>query len=74
MDDNVKPMTVADFVAFLQTQPQELPVAYCLYSEQVLLQSRDIKVVELCLPRPDGWVHDKRPDRPHQRYLLLPGN
>lgn len=24
MDDNVKPMTVADFVAFLQTQPQEL--------------------------------------------------
>lgn len=74
MNDDVKPMTVADLVAFLQTQPQDLPVAYCLFSEQKLLEPQEIEVAELCLPRPDGWVHHKRPDKPKQRYLLLPGN
>lgn len=67
-------MTVAEFVEFLKTQPQELPVAFKCFSEQCLLEIDDIKVVSLCLPRPDGWVQNARPDRETQRYLLLPGN
>jgi hypothetical protein len=67
-------MTVAEFIAFLQTQPQDLPVAYGLMSEQLLLDVADISIVEKCLPRPDGWIQDKRPDMPTQKYLMLPGN
>lgn len=67
-------MTVSELIAFLQTQPQELPVAYRLCSEQVLLDLEQIRVVELCFPRPDDWIHDKRPDKPSQMYLVFPGN
>lgn len=67
-------MTVAEFIAWLQTQPQNLPVAYRLYSEQCLLESSEIQVAELCEPRPDGWIHNARPDKPKRWYLLLPGN
>ena len=67
-------MTVAELIAFLQTQPQDLQVCYGLYSEQCLLKVEDIAVEELGMPRPDGWVHHKRPDRPSQKYLCLPGN
>jgi hypothetical protein len=67
-------MTVAQLIAFLQTQPQDLPVAYCCYSEQVLLEADDIRLVEACKPRPDGWIQDKRPDKETQMYLLFPGN
>lgn len=71
---NVKPMTVADFIAYLQTQPQDLLVAYRCYSEQVLLETKDIEVADMGEPRPDGWVQNRRPDMPTRRYLLLPGN
>lgn len=67
-------MTVAELIAFLQTQPQDVQVAYECYSEWCLLQAGDIKGAELCEPRADGWVHRKRPDRPTQTYLVLPGN
>ena len=67
-------MTVAELIAFLQTQPQELQVAYRCYSEQVLLDATEIEIAEKCSPRPDGWIQDKRPDKPTQTYLLLPGN
>ena len=67
-------MTVAEFIDYLQTQPQDLQVAYRRSSEQVLLEADEIEVVEKCKPRADGWIQDKRPDMPTQRYLLLPGN
>lgn len=67
-------MTVAELVAFLQMQPQELQVAYRCCSEQVLLEAQDIKIAEECEPRPDGWIQNKRPDMPTQKYLMLPGN
>ena len=70
----MKAMTVADLIAFLQNQPQELPVAYRCYSEQVLLKADDICVVEKCKPREDGWIQDKRPDKETQTFLLFPGN
>ena len=73
MLDDVKPMTVADLVAFLQTQPQDLPVAYRCCSEQVLLEKSDIQVKQACEPRPDGWIQDKRPDKPSRAYLMFPG-
>lgn len=67
-------MTVAELIAFLQTQPQDLPVVYQLYSEQALLKADDIHIERLCEPRPDGWVHHARQDKPLQSYLVLPGN
>lgn len=67
-------MTVAEFIAYLQMQPQEMQVAYHRYSEQCLLDVDDIYIADLCAPRPDGWIEDIRPDKPTQKYLLLPGN
>ena len=67
-------MTVAELIEFLQTQPQDLQVAYQCFSEQVLLEAKEIEIAEKCQPRPDGWIQDKRPDMPTQKYLLLPGN
>jgi hypothetical protein len=67
-------MTVSELIEFLKTQPQDLPVAYAIYSEYALLESEDIVVRGLCLPREDGWVASKRPDRPSQQYLVFPGN
>ena len=67
-------VTVAEFIAYLQTQPQDLPVAHQMYSEQVLLDLTDIVVAELSVPRADGWIQHKRPDMATQLYLLLPGN
>ncbi len=67
-------MTVKELIEFLQTQPQDLTVVYCACSEQCLLDKDEITIQEFCLPRPDGWVQDKRPDMPTQQYLVFPGN
>lgn len=67
-------MKVSELIAFLQTQPQDLQVVYACYSEYCLLDSGEIKVEPLCLPRPDGWVHCYRKDMPSQDYLCFPGN
>jgi hypothetical protein len=67
-------MTVAELIAYLQTQPQDLLVAYRMYSEQVLLEEGNVFIGTFCQPRNDGWVPDARPDKPTQRYLVLPGN
>jgi hypothetical protein len=67
-------MKVADLIEFLQGFPPEMPVAYQKFSEQCLMEERHIFVQEFCLPRPDGWIQDKRPDMPFQQYLLFPGN
>lgn len=67
-------MTVAELISFLQTQPQDLQVAHRQYSEQCLLEVDKIKIFEACEPRSEGWIHDARPDRPLQMYLVFPGN
>ncbi len=67
-------MTVADLIAFLQTQPQDLQVAYRIHSEQCLLAAADISITEEGEPRADGWIQNKRPDMPKQNYLMFPGN
>lgn len=67
-------MTVKELIDLLATYQKDLPVAYCCCSEQVLLKADDIMVVDLCHPRPDGWIQNKRPDKQTQQYLLFPGN
>ena len=67
-------MTVREVIEILQKQPQDIQVAYGIFSEQCILEEGDIKVVECCLPRADGWIQDKRPDMESQPYLLLPGH
>jgi len=67
-------MTVSELIEFLKTQPQDLDVAYCKYSDACLLEASDIYPVEMGITRPDGWVHNKRPDQPSKLYLLFPGN
>jgi len=73
-DDSIKPVTVANLVAHLQTFPPYLPVAFQRFSEACLLELDDLKVELAQPPRPDGWVHDARPDKPCQDYLIFPGN
>jgi hypothetical protein len=67
-------ITVADLVEFLKTQPQDVKIAYRCYSEQCLLELEDIKLHDLCQPRPDGWIQNKRPDMEAEMYLVFPGN
>ena len=67
-------MKVAELVAFLQQQPQELTVAFELHSELMLLDADMIMVQQHCEPRPDGWIQRKRPDKPTLQYLVFPGN
>lgn len=66
--------TVAELVKYLQTFPPETPVAYEMFSEQVLLQLKDIKVKQLCELREDGWLQNARPDRENKTYIVFPGN
>jgi len=65
-------MTVAELILFLQKQPQDLPVAYSINSEHCLLEESDINIGELCEARPDGWVPNRRPDKPKHTYLIFP--
>lgn len=67
-------MTVAELIDALTAYPQDMPVAYQRYSEYDLLDDGEIGVVEACLPRGDGWVQRKRPDKETQNYLMFPGN
>jgi hypothetical protein len=67
-------MNVKQLVEYLEKQPQHLPVVYRLFSEHCLLEEKDIRQEKLCQARDDGWVHDARPDKPSQQYLVLPGN
>ena len=67
-------MTVAELIEFLKTQPQDIQVAYQLYSERCLLEEDFISVENLCGAREDGWVPLARPDKPTQQYLVFPGN
>lgn len=67
-------MTVAELVEFLKAQPQDLTVVFCRYSEYARLEFYQLSIKPLCQARPDGWVHDARPDMPTTDYLVFPGN
>lgn len=67
-------MRVKDLIEFLKTQPQDLDVAYRLWSEAMELNLEDIKIVDMCVSRPDGWIAKARPDKPLKTYLVFPGN
>jgi len=67
-------MNVAELIEFLKTQRQDLQVIYRCCSENAVLEENEICVGEACEPRPDGWVANKRPDKPAKQYLILPGN
>lgn len=67
-------MTVNELIEFLETQPQDIQVAYCCCSERCLMEKKEIQILELCEPRPDGWLQNQRPDMPTQQYLVFPGN
>lgn len=66
-------MTVAELIEFLKTQPQDVLVLHEKWSEHQLLKKSGIRVATLGLPRPDGWVHNERPDKPTMQYLVFPG-
>lgn len=67
-------ITVAQLIEHLKAFPQDIPVAYAIYSEYVLLDLEDIRVMNLQHARPDGWVHRERDDKPKMQYLVFPGN
>jgi len=67
-------MKVKDLIKFLERQNQEMLVAYEIYSEQCLLKEDNMNVKTLCEPRPDGWVANKRGDKPSVEYLVFDGN
>jgi len=58
-------VTVAELIELLKTYPQDLPVCYQLYSEQCMLEPKNIEIASLCVARPD---------KPTIEYLVLPGN
>lgn len=74
MIEPLKPLTVALLIEHLKTFDPDLPVAYRMCSENCILEARDIHVEEQCEMRSDGWVPNKRPDKPHTKYLMFPGN
>lgn len=67
-------MTVSELIDLLKGYPQDMQVAYYKYSEQLLMEPKDIEPIVACPPRPDGWIQRKRPDKPEQTYLMFPGN
>ena len=67
-------LTVKELIELLQTYPQDILVARELFSEKVLVEEGNFCIEEHCPPRNDGWVHEKRPDRPTQKYLVIAGN
>ncbi len=64
-------MTVKELIEILQSKPQDLQVIYSKYSEFCILEASDIEIESHGLPRNDGWVHYRRPDKPTQEYLIL---
>ncbi|OGL46993.1 MAG: hypothetical protein A2161_13740 [Candidatus Schekmanbacteria bacterium RBG_13_48_7] len=67
-------MTIEELIKELQNYPQDMQVAYRLYSEHCLLNGNDLQIIEACKPRDDGWIQGKRPDMEKQLYLAFPGN
>ena len=67
-------MTVEELIIHLQKFPPDMPVAIRMYSEQCLLEAKEITIEGHCEARKDGWIQNKRPDKPVEYYLMFPGN
>lgn len=67
-------MIVKELIELLKTYPENLPVCYSKFSEYCMLEMEDIKTKVLGASRPDGWVAERRSDKPECTYLVLPGN
>jgi hypothetical protein len=70
----LKPITVGRLIEILQGFDRDRLVVYKCHSEQALMEEGMVELWKGCAPRPDGWVHDERPDKPSQGYVLFPGN
>ena len=64
-------MKVCELIELLKKQPQDIQVAYPIHSEYCLLEEKDIGIADLCEPRPDGWIADRRNDKNMQTYLVI---
>lgn len=64
-------VTVAQLIAHLKKFPKGTLVAVPQWSEHRLLTLDDVATVELCEPRSDGWLQNKRPDIPFLTYLVI---
>lgn len=71
---NRNALTVQALIAHLLTLDGNLPVVYRCCSEYDEMTVGHIQIEDLCYPRPDGWVQDKRPDWPSQTYCVFPGH
>lgn len=67
-------MKVHELKELLSSFPDDMDIAYKLYSEHCILEVTAIKILRLGETRPDGWVHDSRPDKETIEYLVFPGN
>mgnify|MGYP001604601929 CR=1 FL=1 len=67
-------MTVAELIQHLKTFPSDLRVAYHIYSEQALLEEKDVLLAAYTPARPDGWIENARPDKRTETYVMFPGN
>jgi hypothetical protein len=67
-------MIVSELIEILKNYPQDIKVCFEKYSEHRLIEIDDIELVELCSPRPDGWIQNKRLDKETEIYLVFPGN
>lgn len=67
-------MKVRELIELLEKYPQDIEVCYDLFSDRCLLEARQIELIEACAPRNDGWLQNRRPDKPTVTYLCFPGN
>jgi hypothetical protein len=64
-------MKNSELITLLQTFPPDSLVAIDMFSEYCLADASDVRLLEACEPRADGWVHTKRPGRPTQKYVVI---
>lgn len=67
-------MTVRELIEALRKFDPDLPVCFERFSEHCLMGSDQLVTKQLQPARPDGWVHDARPDKPSTTYIVFPGN
>ncbi len=66
--------TVAELIEKLKTYPQDMQVGYQCFSEYMTLDAEEPTIVQVSLPRADGWIQRYRPDLTCTHMLMFPGN
>ena len=64
-------MIVAELIQRLQALPQDVQVIKPLWSEFILIAEDDVILTTGVEARPDGWVHDARPDKLEVTYVQI---